>query len=317
VHAIFTITGRSDNPPGCSITQPNFTLQQTFNNVIFRIPTPVFGSGLMEAIPDSKIKSNLASDPGGRKAQLGIKGEVNTNGNDGTVTRFGWKAQNKSLQIFSGEAYNVEMGVTNENFPNEREDNPACATNGTPESYSSYNVGSTDPADILAFMQFMKFLDQPAPVTSYGSVTSASIQNGANLFATTGCALCHTPTLTTGHSTSPSLDQKQAHLFSDLALHHMGAGLADGVTQGAAGPDEFRTAPLWGLGQRIFLLHDGRTTDLMHAIQAHSSGAGCGLLCSLLNGFFTSGSEANGVVQNFNSLSSGQKQDVLNFLRSL
>jgi CxxC motif-containing protein (DUF1111 family) len=81
----------------------------------------------------------------------------------------------------------------------------------------------------------------------------------------------------------------------------MGAGLADGVTQGRAGPREFRTAPLWGLGQRIFFLHDGRTSDLLVAIRTHQS----------------DGSEANGVVNNFNALSESQRQDLLNFLRSL
>ena len=92
-----------------------------------------------------------------------------------------------------------------------------------------------------------------------------------------------------------------ANLFSDLLVHDMGVGLADGVSQGEAGPREFRTAPLWGLGQRIFFLHDGRTADLVRAIREHSS----------------SGSEANGVISNFDNLSEGRKQDILNFLRSL
>jgi CxxC motif-containing protein (DUF1111 family) len=81
----------------------------------------------------------------------------------------------------------------------------------------------------------------------------------------------------------------------------MGTGLADGISQGNAGPDQFRTAPLWGIGQRLFFLHDGRTGDLGVAIEAHSS----------------SGSEANTVLKNFNALSASQQQDVLNFLRSL
>jgi CxxC motif-containing protein (DUF1111 family) len=91
------------------------------------------------------------------------------------------------------------------------------------------------------------------------------------------------------------------HPFSDFALHHMGSRLSDGINQGAAGPDQFRTAPLWGVGQRLFFLHDGRTSDLLQTIQAHSS----------------SGSEANNVIRRFNSLSRSQMQDVLNFLRSL
>ena len=107
--------------------------------------------------------------------------------------------------------------------------------------------------------------------------------------------------LQTGNSAIAALSNKQVNLFSDLLVHDMGVGLADGVSQGEAGPREFRTAPLWGLGQRIFFLHDGRTSDLMTAIQAHRS----------------DGSEANGVVGNFNDLNESQKQDVLNFLRSL
>ena len=92
-----------------------------------------------------------------------------------------------------------------------------------------------------------------------------------------------------------------ANLFSDLLVHHMGSGLADGVSQGNAGPDEFRSAPLWGLGQRVFFLHDGRTNDLLQAIQAHAS----------------DGSEANQVIHRYNNLTQSQKQDLINFLRSL
>jgi len=313
VHDLFTIAGRADAPSGCAIQQPDFAGQLANHNVIFRIPTPTFGAGLIEAITDTAIRNNLASDPGRLKANNGVKGHVNTNGNDGTVTRFGWKAQNKSLLIFSGEAYNVEMGVTNENFQNEREENPSCATNGTPESHSGFNVGSTDAADIVAFMGFMKFLDQPTPVSSYGSVSMASISNGRALFVSTECALCHTPTLTTGSSSTAALSHQPANLFSDLAVHHMGSNLADGVTQGAAGSDEFRTAPLWGLGQRLFFLHDGRTSDLLQAIGAHSTD--CGLLGGLLGGCVQS--EAQQVIQRFQGLTASQKQDILNFLRSL
>lgn len=297
VHDIFTIAGRIDKPAGCSIKQPDFSNPA---NLSFRIPTPTFGDGLIESITDSAIKQNLASNSPAKNA-LGIRGHVNTNGNDGTVTRFGWKAQNKSLLIFSGEAYNVEMGITNDNFPNEREDDPECATNGTPENHPGFNVGSTDPEDILAFTGFMKFLDQPKPACT-GTGCSASIQNGHKLFTQIGCALCHTESLTTGQSSSVALTHVTANLFSDLAVHHMGAGLADGVTQGSAGPDEFRTAPLWGAGQRAYFLHDGRTSDIQQAILAHDSPE----------------SEAARVIDIYKfALSGSQKQDLLNFLRSL
>src|SRR5437879_4771985 len=105
------------------------------------------------------------------------------------------------------------------------------------------------------------------------------------------------PTLS---SLPPSLDQRDSNLCSDLLVHHMGTSLADGVSQGSAGLDEFRSAPLWGLGQRIFFLHDGRTTDLLDAIRQHAS----------------FGSEANGVIARFRALTESQKQDLLNFLRS-
>lgn len=113
----------------------------------------------------------------------------------------------------------------------------------------------------------------------------------------------------------------------------MGAALADGINQGGAGPDQFRTAPLWGLGQRLFFLHDGRTADLMQTIQDHyySSSKYCAQSATAqlfyvltTNSVFepetsstSCNSEANTVINNFNSLSSSQQQDLLNFLRSL
>jgi len=81
----------------------------------------------------------------------------------------------------------------------------------------------------------------------------------------------------------------------------MGTGLADGITQGAAGPDEFRTAPLWGVGQRVFFLHDGRTSNIIQAVLDHAS----------------SGSEANQIIGSFEHLSAADQQDLINFLRSL
>jgi len=103
------------------------------------------------------------------------------------------------------------------------------------------------------------------------------------------------------------LNNKTVNLFSDLLVHHMGPNLADNIIQGNAGPDEFRTAPLWGVGQRIFFLHDGRTSDLLAAIQAHSSDAAPPFPAS----------EANASIAAFNALTPQQKLDILNFLRSL
>src|SRR5207244_5935855 len=134
VQDLFTITGRTD-APGCNIAQPDFEAAARANNLIFRIPTPVFGAGLIEAIPDATIVANRYSDRV-RKQELGISGRVNRNGNDGTITRFGWKAQNKSLALFAGEAYNVEQGVTNDLFQTERDETLGCRFNKTPEDHT-------------------------------------------------------------------------------------------------------------------------------------------------------------------------------------
>jgi CxxC motif-containing protein (DUF1111 family) len=326
VHNLFVITGRSD-APGCNIAQPNFlpagntlTGQNGNPNIIFRIPTPVFGAGLIEAIPDSAILANMNANSDVKKP-LGISGHPNAHlsgnanhsANDGTITRFGWKAQNKSLLLFAGEAYNVEMGVTNQLFPQERDETPGCVLNPTPEdtlnfsappSTSTPKQNTAAVSDIEAFADFMRMLAAPTPAPD-----TPSIVNGRIAFATAGCAFCHTQSFTTGKaiasgsSTRPSLalSNQPVNLWSDLLVHHMGEGLADGITQGGAGPDEFRTAPLWGVGQRVFFLHDGRTTDLVKAIEAHKS----------------RGSEASTIIERFNRLSITQQQDIIIFLRSL
>jgi CxxC motif-containing protein (DUF1111 family) len=319
VHNTATISGRT-GANGCVLAQPGFAAQAANNNLVFRIPTPVFGAGLIEMIPDSAIMDNLAANASA-KSQLGISGKLNlvvsgrgitgrtnNNGNDGTVARFGWKAQNKSLMIFSGEAYNVEMGISNEVFQTEREEDPACQFATVPNDVTDTEVLTTPEGlgGVEKFSFFQRFLAPPMPSPNTpGGATS--INRGRNVFGAIGCALCHTPTLTTGNSTVAALANQPVNLYSDLALHAMGPGLADDILQGGAKGDEFRTAPLWGLGQRIFFLHDGRTRDLVEAIRQHRSAG---------NSQFGP-SEANGVVRNFNNLAEYQKQDVLNFLRSL
>ena len=149
VAALFTITDRI-GADSCHIAQPDFARQVTNRNVIFRTPTPVFGAGMIEQIEDSTILDNLAANST-QKSQLGIRGRANVavsgrtisgvpnrNGNDGTITRFGWKAQNVSLLVFSGEAYNVEMGITSELFQNEREQNPACYFASVPNDVAKH-----------------------------------------------------------------------------------------------------------------------------------------------------------------------------------
>ena len=220
--------------------------------------------------------------------------------------------------IFSGEAYNVEQGITNELFPDER------GEGGTPDSQNcrrilpapqdSVNYELTQPQKVIdnvnAFANFMRFLAAPVQVTSYTGVTQGDHprpdRSGQAAFNKAGCDICHMTSMTTGSHATAALANKTVNLFSDLLVHDIGTG--DGISQGGANGDQFRTAPLWGVGQRLFFLHDGRTSDIVTAIKAH-------------------GGEATRVINNFNGVSTApddvsnlsvtESQNLVYFLRSL
>jgi len=331
VHALFTVVGRTDiGASGCNastLPPTDFETQYRNGNLSFRIPLQLFGLGLIESIQDLTILNNSASTAAAR-AKQGIGGIPNRSGNDGTITRFGWKAQNKSLAIFAGEAYNVEMGVTNDVFPTTRDETPAC-NQGINEPNDITRTDDNDARnqtftnslhmlpDWLGFAIFMRELAPPDPAPF-----SASALRGQQLFGTgagspgVGCFLCHTPAMVTGprHETG-ALQNVTAHLYSDLLIHHMGGDLADNVAQGLAQGDMFRTTPLWGVGQRMFFLHDGRTNDLLEAIKAHTSAAQDNE--GERRGSSYPPSEATAVIRTFNALSPADKQAILDFLRSL
>jgi CxxC motif-containing protein (DUF1111 family) len=319
VHDLFTIVGLPGAGNCTTLSQPDFegaaAADGGFPGILrFRIPTPTFGLGLIEAIEDFTILSNVHDGK-----PFGILGSVNRNGNDGTVTRFGWKAQNKSLVIFSGEAYNVEQGITNELFPDERgeggtPDSPECRRI-LPAPQDSVKYELTQPQKVIDnvndFSNFMRFLAAPVQVTSYTSVTQGPITHdqillGQAAFTKAGCDICHMPSMTTGSHVTAALTNKTVNLFSDLLVHDVNT--ADGISQGGANGFQFRTAPLWGVGQRLFFLHDGRTSDIVTAIKAH-------------------GGEATRVINNFNgvsvapddgsNLSGTESQNLVYFLRSL
>jgi CxxC motif-containing protein (DUF1111 family) len=300
---LFTVTGRSD-AYHCVVDQPDFA---DTTNLSLRIPPPVFGAGLIDNIPDRVILVNRETQTAVKRA-LGITGRPNI-GPDGTVGKFGWKAQHHSLTRFAEEAYQAEMGVPTGTGYRRGSLSTAC--------YALYDAAYDDPyyapsydqtqvSLVFRFTEFMRFLDAPTPMSRFPGVIAESIANGRHLFERAGCALCHTPVFRTGNQSNlPALNDRDVPLYSDLLLHQMGSKLADGIVQVSARSDEFRTAPLWGLGQRVFFLHDGRTTDLLVAIQDHASdGAGFR-------------SEASEVIERFRRLSAAEQQDVLNFLRSL
>lgn len=304
VHDLFTISGRID-APGCDAMQPDFDWQASY-----RVPTPLFGLGLVENVPDAELEANLAASAGA----FGTGGAFNVSADDGTIMRFGWKAQAKSILDFAGGAYSVEQGVTSEAFPHEKAGGATnlqgCLSfNPLPEDVTDLAAPSTSTvsdasSDLVNFGIAIRLSRPPAPATApFGigsiAITQDEIDRGRDAFLWVGCASCHTPTLTTASSSiDPALSNVEFHPYSDFALHHMGPELADGIVQGSAGPDQFRTAPLWGVGQRLYFLHDGRTSDIVGAVAAH-------------------GGDAQFVIANFATLPRYQQREVVYFLRSL
>jgi CxxC motif-containing protein (DUF1111 family) len=303
VHQNFTVVGRSD-AAGCSISQPDFVTAASQGNLALRQVPPTYGDGLIEVVRNIDIVNNMNSNLT-TKAALGITGHPNYSGNDGSIQRFGWKAQVRSTLLMAAQQMNVEMGVTNETFPNEIDQTPGCVFNGVPETVTNFTPGILTemfPGDAERTEYFIQWMAPPTPGPS-----SPSTNNGKTQFTNAGCVMCHTTSYKTPPTSRPALGNLTIKLYSDLLVHHMGPGLADGLAQGGAGPDEFRTAPLWGIGQRLFFMHDGRTNNIVTAIEDHFS---------LGNSTYPA-SEANQTVTNFNNLSSKNQQDLVNFLRSL
>jgi CxxC motif-containing protein (DUF1111 family) len=262
--------------------------------IAHRQTTPLFGAGLIEAIPDAEIldlaKRKKADGVLGRAASIQ---DVTTG--DMRVGRFGWKAQQATLLAFAGDAYLNEMGVTNRFFPTEN------APNGDQKLLAEFDKTADpedeiDPAtgksDIDKAADFMQFLAPPPPPR-----VTAEVQTGFNLFTRLGCAECHVPTLMTGQNKIRALDRKPVTLFSDLLLHDMG-DLNDGIAQADALGNEMKTAPLWGLKHRAPYLHDGRAPTLSAAILDHDG-------------------EAATARDRFDKLPASQQKQLLDFLGNL
>jgi CxxC motif-containing protein (DUF1111 family) len=230
--------------------------------VSLRLSTQLFGAGLIEAIPEKTILQNTSN--GGRPNRV-----FNPDTRATELGRFGWKAQVATLHQFSGDAYLNEMGITNPSFPFENKPQgnaipPGCDTVADPEDNGS---------GVTAFENFMKFL-APAPRRTI----TAQVQRGEQVFSQIGCASCHVPTMITDNNSVKALSRQPVNLFSDLLLHNIGTG--DGIVQGKATGDDFRTAPLWGLSRRDRFMHDGKSNTIQDAILRHSAEAQ-----NALNGF--------------------------------
>jgi CxxC motif-containing protein (DUF1111 family) len=241
------------------------SVPQEANIVIKRQSTPLFGLGLMEAIPDATILRNVKKTPlNGVKGRASMVKDVASGKT--IVGRFGWKAQQGSLLAFAGDAYLNEMGITSRLFPTEN------APNGKADVLAQFDAVAdpedvVDPAngksDIDRAADFMRLLAPPPRVPLTPNAAA-----GNSVFHMAGCANCHTPVMFTGPSKIAALNAKPVDIWSDLLLHDMGS-LGDGIVQGDAGMREMKTAPLWGLRASAPYLHDGRAASVEEAIKAH------------------------------------------------
>jgi len=264
------------------------------NVVARRLSTPLYGLGLIEAIPDETLIANAE-----RQKALGLNGvpSLVTDPASGKVRvgRFGWKAQQATLLAFSADAFVNEMGITNRLFPSEN------APNGNVALLARFDrvADPEDPVDpvtgkgdIDVVADFMRYLAPPPSV----QFTQTALQGRAT-FEQIGCSGCHTPQMSTGANEVQALNFKALFLYSDLLLHDMGS-LGDGIAQGTAGTRDMKTAPLWGLRARAPYLHDGRAGTVDQAIRLHDG-------------------EAATVRDAYQALNAAQRQQVLEFLGAI
>jgi CxxC motif-containing protein (DUF1111 family) len=265
------------------------------NVVAHRTPIPLFGAGLVEAIPDQTLlalEDPLDRNADGVSGRAAIVTDVATG--DRRVGRFGWKAQHATLLAFGADAYRNEMGITNDLFRAEfafgvsAERMRLCDPTPDPEDVRD---PSTRRRGIDNFETFMRFL---APLTR--GLVDDIVRDGERIFDGIGCAQCHVPALTTGPSVNPVFNRRTVALFSDLLLHDIGTG--DGIKQGDATPNEIRTPALWGLRLRRPFLHDGSAATIEGAVLRHQG-------------------EAELARRGFVQLSPEDRQRLLVFLRSL
>lgn len=234
-----------------------------------RIAPPMVGLGLLEAIAAADLLA--AADPDDADGD-GISGRVNMVwdqlGRRTVIGRFGWKAGQPTVRQQSAGALHDDMGITSPDLPDPcAGQGSACALPATPPEMSA-----TDLADQV-------FYNRTIAVPIARDVDSPEVIAGANRFVDTGCASCHTTTQRSGHDEVAALSDQTFHPFTDLLLHDMGDGLADGRGEFLASGSEWRTPPLWGLSRREEVtgfssyLHDGRARTIEEAILWHGGEA--------------------------------------------
>lgn len=227
--------------------------------VVRRRSQPLFGLGLVDAVADETLDALAEAQTAATPETAGRVARLVDGGGNVVVGRFGWKAQVPSLRAFSSDALLNEMGITNPGARDEvcpQGNCDALRFNPTPAL-------NDDGRDTDAIADFMVLLAPP----ERGAVTD-EVHRGEQVFHAIGCGTCHQRQLTTGAHPIRALDHVTFEPWSDFLLHDMGP-LGDGLAQGAAGPTEMRTAPLWGLRNETRFLHDGSATTLEQAIERH------------------------------------------------
>jgi CxxC motif-containing protein (DUF1111 family) len=266
-----------------------------------RVAPPIFGLGLLEAVPEAQIRSHADAQDANHDGVSGRANEV-WDAIDGRAAlgRFGWKANQPSLRQQNAAAANGDIGITTALFPRENVAEGQVAAAAVP---SGSQNGAPEMKD--EFFARLTFYVQTLAVPAARHVEDPTVRDGAELFAQVGCTACHTPTMTTGNYPDvPELAHQTIHPYSDLLLHDMGQELADGREDFGASGDEWRTPPLWGIGltqivnRHTRFLHDGRARSLEEAILWHDG-------------------EAHAARDRFAQLSRTQRAALLTFLENL
>jgi len=261
--------------PHYSFTHLGYGPMQAHTMVSPRLAQQMPGVGLLDAIAEADVLANVQQQSSRTDA---IKGQANrvfdpVAGKE-VLGRFGWKANTGSLAHQTAAAFNGDIGITSEHFPQE---------NCTPKQKSCLAAprGGKDggPEIDNALLAKVILYEATLAVPARRNFNDVDVRRGQALFAQAQCAACHRPSYTTGTSPFPSLSGQKIYPYTDLLLHDMGHGLADGRPDGLANGQQWRTAPLWGLGlvpdvnDHSFQLHDGRARNTMEAILWHGGEA--------------------------------------------
>lgn len=283
------------------LRKPHYWLENTYIPVPAdillspRIGSPVFGLGLLEAIPEANILAQQDIDD---RDGDGISGKANyvydAVSKSVKLGRFGWKANTATLLEQCAGAFVHDMGVTNPLFPTE-----------TGKGQSNGNDQLDDDPEIdQETLDLVTFYCQTLAVPAARNLEKESVRNGARLFETIGCAKCHTPEQKTGVHSVSALSNQTFYPYTDMLLHDMGDDLADGRPDFLANGNEWKTRPLWGIGLQFLVnghtefLHDGRAKNVTEAILWH-------------------GGEAKNSKEEFKKLSKKEREDLLEFLNSI